>query len=146
MKKSRRVFSFLIAIVFCFSAVSFSVLATSYTCGDHPGMYRYDPQSDKTHDVYCSVCNEPLGDENCSDWECAPNYCTKPSYCMMCSQDVNPALHSNHVAHETAYYRNSTYHAYECVNKTHFGSTCQFTLLQVHDFVNGTCVDCGYAG
>ena len=149
MKRSVRIFAFVLASIFCFAAMSFGVFALD-TCPDHPhqGLYTLSFHEDNAyyHKYYCSVCDFMFGVEDCNfmnDYDCT----TRP-YCILCDQfDCS----------EGAYYPTHDFSgAWKSVYQYHYKTCghagCLQETTQAHTFIETTiagtvylvCTLCGY--
>lgn len=147
MKRSVKIFAFVLASIFCFAAMSFGVFALD-TCPDHPhqGLYTkpYHVGYAYYHEYYCSVCDNMFGVEDCNfreDYDCT----TQPD-CILCDQLEDVEVYKDHLVGNT-WYSDRNVHYQDCQR-----SGCLQTVFIAHDFVEtvlaGTvylvCRTCGY--
>lgn len=150
MKRSVKIFAFVLASIFCFAAMSFGVFAAD-TCPDHPhqgwhshsgtrpdnvgGTYYY-------HDMLCDVCGRLFGSEECSF--SMPYDCTVTPHCILCYQ-TKPA----EVAHD---FSGAWKSVYQYHYKTCAHADCLQEINEAHTFIETTiggtvylvCTVCGY--
>lgn len=144
MKKIRRIFSFALALVFCFTAMSTIVLASYEDCNHSSIYHSYVPKGGiYEHYVYCELCGRNIESKVCDqlyyDFDC-----TAYSYCIWCERTMpsNPG----HRSSGTWYVINSTYHGNECSFTFQSGGKCTGTTVLPHEYGidSNVCNDCGY--
>ncbi len=141
MKKTRRIFSILLALVFCISAMSYNVLAAVTPCPYHPNSLRnvYPLSNDwepYMHEFTCYDCGEVLGDDYCQF--IATDNCNV-KYCGLCNFQASTEFSSHSYNGDTVYY-NATYHKVYCGNTL---ICSQFKLMPHIKGTDGTCTVCG---
>lgn len=129
MKKTKKAVSFVLALVFCFSAMSYVVFAGGEStikpmatdhCPDHPDAgwgtsWGSTPSGDLIHYYTCSVCGFAFDWDFCSFTGYGD--CQAPAYCMICFQE-KPNRPEDHNFSEWKPYR--LYHYRVCQNEDCF--------------------------
>jgi len=144
MKKFTRIFSFLMALVFCFAMLSLNVFAAYLTCDEHPDADWYVENESAGQDEYhvfrCASCDRALEVEMCTFLTVYD--CTQPSYCSYCGR-IRPAKFDAH--DPTHVYRSdANKHYMACTNDIN----CEVFFWEYHDYVpNGNGVlECSVCG
>ena len=145
MKKSRRIFSFALALVFCFTAMNTIVWAAYPNCTHSSRYHSYVPMGGvSSHYIDCELCGGYIDDEPCT--EVFPGFdCTADTYCMFCDRTLSHGQ-NGHTPSGTWYMINSVYHGSECMSMMSSGTKCTEKAVQPHTYNVGdnVCNECGY--
>ncbi len=131
MKKFRRIFSFLLALVFCFAAMSYNVLAADY-CTQHRNADWYTspmPYDGVAYYHYycCAECDNAFDVELCGFVTVYD--CTQSTHCYMC--DRTKSGFATHVYdYSKAYAYDANRHYYTCANSI----DCESRTFGYHNY------------
>ena len=131
MKKAYKITSFLLALVFCFAAMSCFVLAqdipsiTPYAtdaCPDHPDAgwstrWSTTPDGTLIHEYCCTVCGYAFDWDTCNFTGYGD--CTAESHCILCFRP-NPNTYDAHEYGEWRYTSFTSYHYRVCTRTNCF--------------------------
>ena len=85
--------------------------------------------------------------KECLCWESISRNCTQATYCILCNDVLSAAEYKYHDVSEIVIdIGDPLYHKVTCRHTTVSGIPCEANLLEVHNFSNEKCVDCGYQG
>ena len=85
--------------------------------------------------------------KECLNWESISKNCTQATYCILCNDVLRAEEYKYHdIAEDAIDIGDSLYHKVTCRHTTLSGVPCEANLLEVHNFSNEECVDCGYQG
>ena len=145
MKKIRRIFSFALALVFCFTAMSTIVLATYPTCTHSSVYHSYVPMGGSSaHYIYCELCDDYIGDEGCE--RVYPGFdCTNPTYCMWCDRTLSNGEKGHTPMNDRWEKLDDDRHMCECSYQFSATSKCTGTIIEAHEYGNdNVCNKCSY--